>query len=137
MVVAGEELGMAKRKAKAAKKPSAKVRGKATKAKRPRTQRLANADGPGDVEGFTHDHHPDITDAAERYREVRDERMALTEAEGETKKKLHDLMKKHSLTVYVDEDAELRVDVVTVDETVKVGKWKPKKEKTESTAEVA
>ena len=73
--------------------------------------------------------HKDVRDAAETYREVRDERMELTEREVEAKADLMAAMKKHGLQKYVDEDAEIEAEIVPGEETVKVRKWKAPKDK--------
>jgi hypothetical protein len=70
--------------------------------------------------------HADIREAAEDYVEIRDERQAMTVKEVDAKSKLMGLLKKHKLESYVDEDAEIEVEIVPIDETVKVRKWKPK-----------
>jgi hypothetical protein len=47
----------------------------------------------------------EVGDAAEAYVDMRDKRMKLTEKESEAKLSLIEVMKKHGLTVYKDEDA--------------------------------
>lgn len=47
----------------------------------------------------------ELDTAAESYVEARDKRMAHTELETETREALIAVMKKHSLTVYKDDDA--------------------------------
>lgn len=65
--------------------------------------------------------HKDVRSAAEAYVEVRDERMELTKDEVVKKSLLVAVMKKHELSVYRDEEADLEVTLVT-DEKCKVKK---------------
>lgn len=89
--------------------------------------RLKDEDG-NDVDGFKIVHHDDVTAAAVTYRKVRDKRMSLTEAEGKAKADLLVAMKKHNLEVYVDADEELKVELVSEAETVRVKRYAPKDE---------
>lgn len=74
----------------------------------------------------------EIDEAAEAYRDARDERMKLTEEERETHEALLEVMKRHGVTdryVYVDDDGdELEVSVADVVK-VKVRKVKNAKAK--------
>jgi hypothetical protein len=65
----------------------------------------------------------DLEDAAEKYRDVRDQRMALTPRENELKLELLALMKKHKRTVY--ERDGIHIEVIATEETVKVKIDKP------------
>jgi hypothetical protein len=65
---------------------------------------------------------PELVAAAERYVELRDQRMALTREEVEAAAVLLELMHKHKLTVY-DLDDESRV-LIDAKEKVKVQKVK-------------
>lgn len=65
----------------------------------------------------------DLEDKAEEYREVRDQRMALTPRENSLKLELLALMKKHKRSVY--ERDGIHIEVVTTEETVKVKIDKP------------
>jgi hypothetical protein len=60
----------------------------------------------------------EIEDAAQDYAEVRDNRMKLTLKEAELKEELHAAMKKHKKAKYFR--AGIEVEVVSVEETVKV-----------------
>ncbi|MEW6212722.1 MAG: hypothetical protein AB1631_30635 [Acidobacteriota bacterium] len=65
---------------------------------------------------------PAIHNAAEKYVTARDERMALTEKEVETKKHLREVMRKYDLTHYQYEDLEVTIEVA--EEKIKVKKAK-------------
>ena len=47
---------------------------------------------------------PELTDAAEKYADIRDKRMALTDKEVDAKTKVMTLMKEHKLEAYRDDD---------------------------------
>ncbi len=66
--------------------------------------------------------HADIVKAAEAYVKARDERMALTKKEVETKSVLAAAMKKHNLDTYVVEgdDEDLEVTFEQGEEKLKV-----------------
>ena len=81
-----------------------------------------------EIAGIERKVHKDVRDAAEEYVDARDERMELTEKETATKATLMAAMKKHGLSKYIDEEAEIVVEVVPSDETVKVRKYDPEKE---------
>ena len=68
----------------------------------------------------------EIEKLADRYAEIRDERMALTESEVDAKAKLIDAMHKHNQTEYVFEDDgyTVTVEIKATDETVKVRRKK-------------
>lgn len=68
----------------------------------------------------------DVEEAAEEYREVRDQRMALTKQEGEKQAALVEAMKRHKLTEYKFDDDEGNELTVTFDvkEKAKVSKAK-------------
>lgn len=68
----------------------------------------------------------EIDHAAEAYVEARDERMQHTETESEAKNALIQVMKKHNLTVYRDDDAAppLVVTLVPGEDKVKVTQQK-------------
>jgi len=70
-----------------------------------------------------------IEDAAYDYVAVRDERMSLTESEGENQERLLALMKTNQLTKYIfgDEPDQMVVEVVATDERAKVKKFRPEK----------
>ena len=70
--------------------------------------------------------HKDVAKAAGELYDVRQERMALSEQEGKAAAKLLELMKKHGLTSYTEED--MTVEVVAVEERVKVKKKKDRDE---------
>lgn len=61
---------------------------------------------------------PDLHNAAERYADVRDERMTLTEKEVALKAELLELMHKHKKTSYVCDGVE--ITIVNAEEKVKV-----------------
>ncbi len=75
-----------------------------TKKKAPKQMKLAGVPMDRAIQ------NPEVEKAAERYRQKRDERMALTEEEAEKKAELEAAMKKHKLEEYVYtadiEDAE-------------------------------
>lgn len=73
----------------------------------------------------------ELDQAVEEYKENRDERMAASEREVESKKKLMSLMKAHKLTSYKSADYELQAEIVVEEEGVKVKKWHPPKPNTE------
>ncbi len=80
---------------------------------------------------------PDVEEAAEAYRDVRDERMELTEKEIDAKSELMARMKEHKLKTYRIPHSGLEVEVVAGEETVKVRKIKddaPPADKSESDA---
>ncbi len=66
--------------------------------------------------------HKDVRAAAEQYVEARDERMECTEIEVDKKAALIKAMRKHDLTEYVDEDAELIVTLTEGEAKIKVRK---------------
>lgn len=92
----------------------------------PKPKQPTLADEVGAVpEGMAREHHPDITASGVKYRAIRDQRMALTASEIEAKGDLLALMLSHALEMYVDEDAELIVELVPAGtETVKVKKYR-------------
>lgn len=63
-----------------------------------------------------------VATAAEKYVEIRDERMALTRREVEARDALLSAMREAGLSTYVDEDADPQLEVVIVpgEEKVKV-----------------
>lgn len=63
---------------------------------------------------------PDVSKAAELYVEVRDERMALTKREVETRTLLIGKMRGHSIIEYKDPDSDLVVTLVEGKTKVKV-----------------
>jgi hypothetical protein len=63
--------------------------------------------------------HKDVSSAAEKYVEARDDRMAKTKKEVAARAVLIAAMKKHNLPVYDDPELELRV-VYEVEDKVKV-----------------
>jgi len=65
-------------------------------------------------------HHKDITKAAEKYVEVRDQRMDLTRQETEQRDNLLTAMRKHKLSMYEDDNAGLEVQVIEPAAKVKV-----------------
>ena len=87
---------------------------------------MARRKKQGTIPGTERTVHADITAAAEAYVEVRDERMEMTENEVEANAKLVAAMKKHDLTEYIDEDAELKVTLPEKQVKAKVSKIKPK-----------
>jgi hypothetical protein len=70
------------------------------------------------IPGTERKHHKDVSEAADDYVAVRDERMALARREIETRAVLMDRMKRHKITRYVDDDFE--IEIVSVDEKLKV-----------------
>ena len=66
----------------------------------------------------------EVDTAAEAYVEARDERMALTEKEVEAKDALINVMKKHDLSVYRDDEADppLVVTIIPGVDKVKVSR---------------
>lgn len=70
--------------------------------------------------------HKDVAKAAAELYDVSTERMALSEQEGKLSGKLLELMKKHGLTSYTEED--MTVEVVAVEERVKVKKKRERDE---------
>lgn len=79
----------------------------------------------GYFEGMEPPSIKEIDRAAERYVDIRDERMALTPVEVKSKDALHALMKKHELKTY-EFDGYI-VSVEPSEETVKVAKKKEPK----------
>jgi hypothetical protein len=71
---------------------------------------------PGTIE----DKDEELTELALVYVDVRDRRMALTKQEKEAKDKLHEAMTSRKLTRYHDPEAKILVEIVAVDEQVKV-----------------
>ena len=71
-----------------------------------------------DLPGMEERRIPDLHSAAERYAEVRDERMELTKAEVEQKQRLIELMHKHEKQEYRFDDVEIKL--VVEKEKVKV-----------------
>lgn len=63
------------------------------------------------IEGTERKAIPAIRKAAETYVEIRDERMELTEREVEANEKLVQVMTKHDVVDYTDEDAQIRVTI--------------------------
>jgi len=70
--------------------------------------------------GLEVEHHEDVTKAAKIYVAARDERAELTEREDKVRGFLLEKMRKHKLTVYEDEDANVRVEVTEGKTKVKV-----------------
>lgn len=68
--------------------------------------------------------YPDVEEAAENYRDVRDERMGLTDKEVDAKAVLHGLMKKHKLKTFRLPNSEHVVELIPGEETVRVRKVK-------------
>ena len=68
---------------------------------------------------------PEVEHAAESYREIRDERMELTESEVTAKASLIAVMKAHKLTVYKDKVAGYAVFIEQGEDNVKVKKLAP------------
>jgi hypothetical protein len=68
---------------------------------------------------------PEVEHAAESYREIRDERMELTESEITAKATLLAVMKKHNLKAYKDKVAGYVVLVEAGEDNVKVKKLQP------------
>lgn len=88
-----------------------------TRTRKPREPKAKQAHLPGmDPPSIT-----EIDEAAEAYVEVRDERMALTESEGERRGLLLELMKKHELSTY---EFDGKIVSVLAEEKVKVKKSK-------------
>lgn len=65
---------------------------------------------------------PEISDAAEAYVTVRDERMLMTEEEVTKRNTLIEVMRKHTLLFYRDPEADLEVVITEGDAKVKVSK---------------
>lgn len=76
------------------------------------------------IKGTQDPNYPELEEAAESYRDVRDARMELTEKEVVVKDDLLGLMKKHKLKSYRLPHSELVVELVAGEETVKVRKIK-------------
>lgn len=74
--------------------------------------------------------HPDIEEAAEEYVEARDTRMEWSEQESAKQEALHAAMKKHGLTRHVVDvgGQQQVVEIVAVDEKVRVRRYDPEKE---------
>lgn len=72
---------------------------------------------------------PEVEEAAENYRALRDERMSLSEREGPAKKNLIDKMVSHGITIfrYVDSEGIERRVVLETKTNAKVGKVKSAK----------
>lgn len=87
------------------------------------------------IEGTKTKHHPDISEAAEVYRDIRDDRARMSREEHDAKTTLMMRMKKHGLEVYDDPDLGLRVTVETVEETVKVRSLKEDAAPSESSSD--
>lgn len=68
----------------------------------------------------------EIDEAAEAYREVRDQRMALTKQEGEKQAALVEVLKKHKVTEYKfdDDDGDELTVILDVKEKARVKKSK-------------
>lgn len=58
-----------------------------------------------EVPGTERKHIKEVVDAASGYEDARDKRMKLTEKEASAKESLIEVMKKHKLTVYRDDEA--------------------------------
>lgn len=80
----------------------------------------------GQVPGTEREYHPEITQAAEDFVEVRDERKELAEVEAEKNETLVQVMRRHGLTEYVDEEAGLYVTIPPKEPKAKVAKLKTK-----------
>lgn len=77
------------------------------------------------IAGTEDPNYPDVEEAAEAYRDVRDQRMELTDKECDAKAVLHDRMKKHKLKAYRLPNSEHVAELVmTGVETVRVRKVK-------------
>jgi hypothetical protein len=76
------------------------------------------------IKGTEPAQHLDIVEAAERYIEIRDERMELTEREIEANTALVAAMERHGLTDYVDEEAEIHVIIPATKAKAKVRRHK-------------
>lgn len=86
-----------------------------TKEKKPRKAKQTRLPGTART-----DVHPDIEEAAQKYVEVRDERMELTKREVKAQAALLAAMKAHKLTKYRVDAEDLDVEIVAKDEKVKV-----------------
>lgn len=96
---------------------------KAKKASKPRRARQMAIPGTRDPE------IPELDRAAERYLNLRDERMATGEAELQARTTVVELMKQHGKKVYRFDDSEgvPRVVTLLVDEKISVKKVPPPK----------
>lgn len=106
-----------------AKKTSKKSKNKPVQTKIPGTERI-NA-------------IPEIEEAAEAYREARDQRMALGEEEAEALETLTDLLKKHDLSEYLyeGEDGVRYRAFISSEVKAKVRKLKAEKAEKSDTVE--
>lgn len=74
----------------------------------------------GTLAGVVDDKDEELTELALVYVDVRDRRMDLTKEERAAKEKLHEAMKSKRMKRYHDAEARILVEIVQVDETVKV-----------------
>lgn len=67
-------------------------KGAAKRTPKPKQQKIPGAEGPDEI--------PEVTQAAESYAEIRDERCELSKQEADAQAALAEVMKKHGLTIY-------------------------------------
>jgi len=110
---------MARTKKKAAKKASTNTRtGK-------ELQKSGRVDTQGELDGVI-ERNPEVEEAAESYREARDERMGWNDEESKRKKTLLELMRRHKLMKCAVGDDHI-AERLAGDEDVKVRKKKKAK----------
>jgi len=85
---------------------------------------MARRKKQGTIPGTERTVHADITEAAETYVEIRDERMELTANEIDANAALVAAMEEHGLTEYIDEEAELKVTLPNKKVKAKVARYK-------------
>jgi hypothetical protein len=92
-----------------------------------------------EIPGTERPSNPEVEEAAEEYRALRDERMHLQEKEGQAKAALLDRLKAHNLTSYryADSDGVERKIMIQEKENVKIAKIKASDSGGESAEDVA
>lgn len=69
----------------------------------------------GELPGIERKQIKEVSDAAENYRDARDERIKASVPEKETKEALIKVMRKHELLTYRDDEADIVITLVSKD----------------------